>query len=171
MTAANFDACLAFTLAQEGGFANNSADPGGPTNMGITSTTLANWLGRPVSLTDVQGLTQATAAQIYRARYWSAVNGDSLPVGIDLMLFDWAVNAGPVSAVMRTQKLVHVQTDGIVGPQTLEAISSHDPRWLIALMGAARAAFYEGLNEPQFLPGWLNRNNACCSAALAMLTA
>jgi Glycosyl hydrolase 108 len=35
----NFDTCLAFTLKAEGGYSDNSADPGGPTNMGITLAT------------------------------------------------------------------------------------------------------------------------------------
>ena len=31
-----FDTCLTFTLAQEGGYVDDPADPGGATNRGIT---------------------------------------------------------------------------------------------------------------------------------------
>jgi len=34
-----FDACLAFTLREEGGYVDDPADPGGATNMGITLAT------------------------------------------------------------------------------------------------------------------------------------
>ena len=37
-----FYACLAFTVAQEGGY-RDPADPGGATNMGITLATLRHW--------------------------------------------------------------------------------------------------------------------------------
>jgi lysozyme family protein len=37
-----FDACLAFTLAQEGGYVDDP-DPKGATNLGITLATLQHW--------------------------------------------------------------------------------------------------------------------------------
>ena len=43
----NFDACLAFTLKEEGGYSDNPADPGGATNMGITLATYRQWSDNP----------------------------------------------------------------------------------------------------------------------------
>ena len=42
----NFAACLAELLVHEGGHVDHPKDPGGPTNMGITIATLADWRGR-----------------------------------------------------------------------------------------------------------------------------
>ena len=59
---------------------------------------------------------------IYRARYWDAVAGDELPEGLDLAVFDFAVNSGPVRAVAYLQAALGVAQDGIVGPVTLGAV-------------------------------------------------
>ena len=58
MSAANFPACLAFTLKFEGGFVNDPRDPGGPTNMGITIATLSHELGRAATIKDVRTLSK-----------------------------------------------------------------------------------------------------------------
>ena len=42
-----FDACLAFTLREEGGYVDDPADPGGATNMGITLATYRQWSDDP----------------------------------------------------------------------------------------------------------------------------
>jgi lysozyme family protein len=42
-----FDACLAFTLREEGGYVDDPADPGGATNMGITLATYRQWSDNP----------------------------------------------------------------------------------------------------------------------------
>ena len=58
----NFDACLAITFAQEGGFANDPQDRGGPTKFGITLATLRAYSGRSdLGEDDVRELTQAQA--------------------------------------------------------------------------------------------------------------
>ena len=90
-----FDACLAFTLVQEGGSVDDPADPGGATNMGITLATLRHWDHDPaLGPVDVQDMTRQTAAAIYRALYWNALRAGSLPAGVDLSTFDFGVNAG-----------------------------------------------------------------------------
>ena len=63
----NFDRCLAVVLDKEGGFSDDSQDRGGPTQMGITLATLAEWREcAPASLTadDVRRLTRREAAEI-----------------------------------------------------------------------------------------------------------
>jgi lysozyme family protein len=43
---------------------------------------------------DVKNLTREGAAQIYREKYWSAVNGDNLPPALAAVMADTAVNLG-----------------------------------------------------------------------------
>lgn len=167
----NFSSCLTFTLAQEGGYANVPGDSGHATNMGITQATLSAWLGHPASVQDMQSLTPTVAGQIYRARYWQAVNGDALPPGVDLMAFDFGVTCGPQTSVMRLQGLVKATQDGVIGPKTLAAIQAHDPRWVIAVLSYSQQVYYQSLGQPQFVAGWLARTKRREAAAAQMLAA
>jgi hypothetical protein len=129
-----FAACLEEVLWHEGGYADNPRDPGGATNLGITIATLGEWRGRAVTKADVKALTREEAAAIYRARYWKRVRGDALPAGLDLAVFDFAVNSGPARAVKALQRELGVAQDGLVGPVTLGALGSHD---FVRLAGSA----------------------------------
>jgi lysozyme family protein len=70
---------------------------------------------------EVRALARAEAAAIYKSLYWDGCNGDALPAGLDLMLFDFAVNSGPVKAIKTLQGVLKVRADGLVGPLTLAA--------------------------------------------------
>jgi len=165
----NFPACLAFTLAAEGGFVDNPADPGGATNMGVTLATLSAWLGRPASVAEVQALSQADAGLIYHAHYWDAVDGDNLPAGVDLMLFDFGVNAGPGTAARMLQQQLGVAVDGHIGPQTIAAAGSGSRPWLITSLADAQMAFYQALPQfGTFGAGWSARTAKRQNTALAM---
>ena len=102
----NLAACLAFVLAQEGGYVDNPNDPGGATNLGITQATLAHWRGHKVTPNDVKALQPAEAGNIYEADYWRPAWCDKLPGGIDLAVFDTAVNMGPGTAVAMLKHVV-----------------------------------------------------------------
>ncbi|MCA0405270.1 MAG: glycoside hydrolase family 108 protein [Proteobacteria bacterium] len=161
MSKSNFEAALAFVLRFEGGYADHPADPGGATNMGITRTALAAWRGQPVSKAEVRALTRAEAGQIYRARYWNAVRGDDLPAGLDLAVFDCAVNSGPSRAVRLLQRALRVAEDGRLGPATLASLVTMPPDEVISRLCALRGAFLRGLpTYPVFGRGWSARLNA-----------
>jgi lysozyme family protein len=64
----------------------------------VTIGTLRAWRGRAVSKAEVRALTVADVTPIYRSNYWNAVGGDALPAGVDLAVFDPAVNSGPARA-------------------------------------------------------------------------
>ena len=154
----SFDACLPIILQSEGGFVNNPADPGGATNLGVTIGTLSDWLGRPATVADVQALTPAAVAPIYQANYWNKTCCDSWDTGVDLMVFDAAVNQGPGRAIMTLQTALGVTADGGVGPATLAAAQMENAADIIAKMSAAREAFYRSLSTfSTFGTGWLNR--------------
>ncbi len=95
MASATFERALDLVLSFEGGFVHDPRDPGGATNLGVTQATLARACGRPVSIDEVRALTRAEAGAIYRRLYWTAIRGDALPAGLDLAVFDCAVNSGP----------------------------------------------------------------------------
>jgi lysozyme family protein len=164
-----FADCLPIILQSEGGFVNNPADPGGATNLGITLSTLTAFRGRPQTVDDVRALTVADVSPIYQANYWNAARCGDCPAGVDLMVFDAAVNQGVRRAVRALQTVVGVTADGAVGPGTLAAIRAADPTATINAISANREAFYRSLSTfPTFGTGWLNRLQRTRGLALQM---
>jgi lysozyme family protein len=151
----NFKRCLDFTLKYEGGYSNHSKDPGGPTNMGITIATLSHELGRRATISDVMGMTKATAENIYHKKFWNTVNGDDLPAGVDLMMFDIAVNSGPGRAL-----------------NWYKEISNSTSYFQILELDKKRLGFYRHLANFKFFgKGWLAREKACKDLAMKMRSA
>ena len=165
-----FEACLELVLRAEGGFVNHPSDPGGATNMGITLRTLSEFRDAEVTEADVRNLTRGEAREIYRARYWTPMRCADLPAGIDLMVFDFGVNAGPGRSLRLLQRCVGVAADGSVGPITLAAVRACRTGDLIARLAEGRLAYYRGLGTfPTFGRGWTRRVDHTRQAALAML--
>lgn len=158
MTSRNFEAALAIVLAEEGGYVDHPADPGGATKMGVTQATLSAWRGYGVSKAEVKSLTRTEAAAIYRARYWDAVRGDELPAGLDLALFDCAVNSGPSRSVKLFQRALGLPEDGVIGPATLAAAQAGHPAMLIPAILSERRQFLARLRGwSVFGRGWTRR--------------
>ena len=153
-----FDACLVEILKHEGGWVDHPADPGGATNRGVTLKTLSDWLGRTATKAEVKALTVSDVSPIYRKRYWDAVHGDDLPPGVDLMVFDLAVNSGPGRAAKFLQEVVGATPDGAIGAATLAKVSGLHPLTIIDGMAERRERFYRGLGTfDTFGRGWMRR--------------
>lgn len=156
---ANFGKALQEVLGVEGGRANNKHDNGGRTNYGITQATYDAYrlrMSQPEQ--SVYQIDQNELESIYRNSYWNIVRGDDLPSGIDLAVFDFAVNSGPVRAVRELQKVLGVNTDGQVGNLTLSAVRSRDAGALIDAYQAARLAYVESLDDFKYFgKGWKSR--------------
>lgn len=162
-----FGECLAHVLKHEGGYVDHPADPGGATNMGITIGTLSDWMGRPATKEQVRDLPRDIAAAIYHKRYWLPVRGDALGPGLDLAVFDYAVNSGPGRAVRTLQAALGVEADGAMGPVTLGALAGRNRTDLIAAICARRMAFLQSLPTFRtFGKGWQRRVAAIQDAAL-----
>lgn len=156
--ASRFDTALAEILRHEGGYVDHPKDPGGATNRGVTLGTLSDWLGRPATKAEVKALTVADVAPIYRAKYWNAVKGDDLPAGVDLIVFDLAVNSGPRRAARFLQEVVGAAADGVIGPATIAKVNALPPLAVIDGMAERRERFYRGLGTFQtFGKGWMKR--------------
>ncbi|MGS4945538.1 glycoside hydrolase family 108 protein [Meridianimarinicoccus sp. RP-17] len=167
MKSQRFEACVGIVLAHEGGFVDHPDDPGGATNFGITHGTLAAHRGSAVSVQDVRELTRAEAKAIYHRSYWKTVQGDDLPVGIDLVVFDFGVNAGVARSVKLLQRVLGVDADGIAGEMTLAAARAADPRDVIVRFGQGRMAHYRALKTwSKFGRGWTRRTEGVERQAL-----
>jgi lysozyme family protein len=171
MAAGNFAACLAIVLEMEGGYVDNPEDNGGPTNLGVTLATLQKWFGANTVATvqNVRDLTPTTVAPIYQV-FWGADHDELLPIGIDLCVFDFSVNAGPGEGGRALQQALGVPVDGLVGPITINAAIAAQPLDLINKLAAIRTTYYEGLaNFPTFGKGWLARVATITAKAKVML--
>jgi lysozyme family protein len=166
----NFDKCLKAILHHEGGYVNHPKDPGGETNLGVTKRVYKEWGG----LKDMKDLVVSDVAPIYENNYWKRAKCDQLPSGLDLAVFDWAVNSGTGRAVKKLQKMIGTVADGGIGPNTLktleEHISHHGLKNTIQEYKNVRQSFYESLSTfGTFGRGWTRRNEETEKLALEMI--
>jgi lysozyme family protein len=103
MASENYDFCIKKVLESEGGYSNDPADPGGPTNYGITIHDYRAYINPHGTAHDVKHMSVDQAKSIYRSKYWDAVGGDNLPIGVDYCVFDYGVNSG-VSRALRVYR-------------------------------------------------------------------
>lgn len=141
--------CLEIILKEEGGLANYRADPGGLTQYGISQ--------RSYPSINIAALTVDQAKALYRHDYWEPICGDKLPLGLDLLVFDSAVNQGVPTAIRLLQQALGVKADGQLGAVTLTNARSAMPQ-ILDSFAAERALRYEfNRNEDVFGRGWYRR--------------
>ena len=169
MAAENFARALAEVLRHEGGYVDHPRDPGGATNLGITLATLSRHRGRAVTKAEVRALTRAEAAEIYRGTFWNAVAGDRLPAGIDLAVFDYAVNSGPRRAVAAVQRVAAAPASGVMDSVTLQMLAKAGRAEIVKALTRQRLGFLHRLPIwPVFGRGWARRVIAVERSALLM---
>jgi len=163
---ANWQKSFEMMLASEGGFSMDERDNGnklpdgrkGSTMLGVTQYNWENYIGHQVTHEQMKKLTPANLEPMYKKKYWDAVRGDDLPSGIDYLVFDMGVNAGPGRSIKLLQQSIGVPADGGLGPITLAAVKAADPQKLIEDFSKEKEEFYRSL--PTFNVygnGWLNR--------------
>ncbi|MDH5796943.1 MAG: hypothetical protein OEZ19_00120 [Paracoccaceae bacterium] len=163
MSAASFPVAMKYLAEYEGGYVNDPHDPGGATNRGITQKTYdASRRSKGLPLRHVTMLTDAEHDAIYAEQYWERVRGDFLPPGVDLAVFDFAVNSGVRRASEYLQRIVGAKPDGYIGFITAEAVwaytNRHGVERLITEYCAARERFLRGLPTFwRFGKGWIRR--------------
>lgn len=161
MAAGNFSSAMRPLFGLEGGVRDRPLkdDPGGLTNLGITQRVYSAYLadiGRPDQ--SVRMITRAEALDIYKRYYWDSVWGDKLPAGIDICVFDAAVNSGPPQAIVWLQRAIGVDDDSAMGFRTLNATREADPLEVIDSICDQRWAFMQKLKNFQANKiGWNNR--------------
>ena len=89
--------------------------------------------------------------QSIKEGYWDRVKADQLPEGLDLCVFDWAVNSGTGRAAKKLQAMIGTTVDGGIGSNTLRALKMYcDTEGIEAAISdytKMRQEFYEGLRR------------------------
>jgi lysozyme family protein len=173
---ASFDAFFPTLLRNEGGFVDDPADPGGATNKGITLATFRTcaqrFLGIEPTLDNLEALTDAQAAKIYKPLYWDEIRGDEIGLQeLANIVFDFQVNAGGAASKL-LQKVLNdlgaapaLSVDGDIGAGTMSALQRADATAVYRAYKQGRIAYYQDLvaRRPplaKFLNGWLKRVNS-----------
>ena len=140
-----------FILKWEGGFVNDPDDLGGATNMGVT---IGAWKScgydkdgdGDIDVDDLHLLTREDVVnRVLKPYYWDRWKADSIQdQSVANILVDWIWASG-VHGIKIPQDLLGVIPDGIVGPKTLVAVNSRNPRELFDQIKIARFDFIEDI--------------------------
>lgn len=159
-----------FILKWEGGFVDHKSDKGGATNMGVT---IATWRQNgydkdgdgDIDVADLKLLTkQDVINRILKPHYWDRWKADQIiSQPIANILVDWVWGSGKWGVII-PQRLLGLQTDGVVGQLTIASVNKQNPAELFARIKTARVEFLNNIvkNDPSqkvFLKGWINRLN------------
>jgi uncharacterized protein (TIGR02594 family) len=174
--APRFASALKHILEMEGGYTNDSADPGGPTNFGITLADYARFRDQPIDPTSrealihgLQHIPLADVEHIYLDRYWIPSGCQTLPPPLAFFHFDTAVNMGTGTAIRMLQLALDCPVDGIYGPQTQSAAVRLNPALSLAAYAKLRRTRYRSLATfPRFGRGWLTRVDTTLARALTL---
>lgn len=156
MAASSYDESLRRLLAHEGGYTNDAADPGGPTNFGITIYDYRKYVKPNATAADVRAMKIDDAKAIYRAKYWDAQRCDEMPAGVDYAVFDYGVNSGigrSGKVLRRCLKLP--DSTSVVNDAVIAAARATDAKALIVAICDERLRFLQSLRTwGVFGKGW-----------------
>ena len=157
-----------FQRARKTGWADDPDDLGGQTMVGVTMATYEEYCrrkGYPKPTTGrLMDLSYNDWKSILKMLYWDRWNADEIrSQSIAEIVCDFVWASG-VHGIKVPQDLVGLIPDGIVGPKTLAAVNSRNPRELFDQIKIARFDFIEDICRKRpannkFKRGWMNRIN------------
>ncbi len=175
---ANFDPAFEKTAKAEEGYVNDPKDLSGEHYKGITRKSHPHWKGWttldllkakknfPKNLDHDQEL-HSHLKTLFRKEYWDRISGDNInEQAIAESIFDFAVNAGPLTSIKMAQMTLGVEPNGIVGEATLNKINEEDARSFLAVFAIQKIRRYVSLCEKlpeskKLLLGWIKRTVEC----------
>ncbi len=171
---ADFGKAYKKMLIHEEGYVNDPDDPGGETYKGVSRRMHSKWdgwmiidtlktqSGFPATL-DKNTELQQLIENFYQTLFWDSIRGDK--INSQLMaesIFDFGINAGNRTSVTLAQMVIDVKPDGIIGPQTLEALNNYDEEKFLAEFTIAKIARYINIvkkrpTSKKYFYGWVRR--------------
>lgn len=156
-------------LKWEGKFADDPADAGGPTHMGVT---LQSLIGAEfdknndglVDIADLKALNEHDVIFCFlKPFYWDRWQADRIMnQSVANLLVDWVWMSG-IAGIKIPQGVLGVKSDGIVGDKTISAVNNYaDQQLLFDKLNIERKSFIERICKARpvnrrFRNGWLRR--------------
>lgn len=184
MAQGNFDPCFNFTIGEEGRYSDTPRDPGNwssgrvgigtmiGTCWGISAPTLIAWMGDNAHLVTpdyMRALPIETAKDIYKKNYWDAMRCDELPVGIDLAVWDFGVNAGPAHSIAELLETMGLSPTATLDDTVINSLPNCKASDLINdLIDYHDWYYHRNRLFSVFGAEWLARQERLKKAALAM---
>lgn len=171
---ADYNTAFQLMIAHEGGYVNDPDDPGGETYKGVARKIFSKWSGWtivdtakrqpgfPASLDKDVDLQEAIS-DFYRVNFWDKINGDKITnQEIANSIFDFGVNAGTGTSASLAQLVVNVNSDGVIGNDSLTAINAFDSDHFLAAFTVAKIARYVNIvkkrpTSQKYFYGWVRR--------------
>lgn len=162
-----------FTMENEGGYVEDSNDPGGATNLGISQAFLKQVYAKGmkevdfnndgiIDRRDIKDVEKYGLVQmLYKEEFWEKVK-DIPDEDLAIKVFDASVNIGPKKAIKILQGVVNTTPDGIIGPMTIKAINKFNPSQLLkSFIDGLKLYYYQlcfkNRKLDKFLKGWIRR--------------
>lgn len=140
-------------MEDEGGYVNDSQDPGGETKYGVSKRAYPNLI--------ISDITLEQAADIAKRDYWDKFSylQDSM---LKCLVADTAYNSGAERAEKLLQEALGVGVDGQIGPQTLAALETQLAKfgdlYVATAFAMYRLLFFTDLKTfTRFGRGWSRR--------------
>lgn len=166
-----FDAAVAVVLRHEGGYQCDREDPGnwtsGRVGAGELKGTKYGISAMSYPTLDIAGLGEAEARAIYHRDWWVRYGLARLPAAVGAKVLDAAVDIGPTPAMRCLQRALRasgrrVTEDGVLGPETLQAVIATPADILLPALREAVAGHYRAVaqgrpQQARYLAGWLAR--------------
>lgn len=173
------DKYVKFIKKWEGGLSRDKADSassfpcptpyqdktGWHTNIGITYAAWVSFYGKTKDK-DFFEMSSEDWFRVFKKGYWDKVKGDEYDsVNIAIFVTGMAWGSGAYQAGKSLQKSINdcgvkCTVDGKIGPKTIAAANSIDPRKLFDALTTERERFFRAISKgknAKFLKGWLNR--------------
>jgi lysozyme family protein len=167
-----FETAIPVIMKHEGGWVNDSVDPGGETNYGWSMLTIKRLGLHPNDL----GLNQSeftpgclklmsanTAITLYRKYFWNKYAFEAVMDQTSATkMFDAAVNMGPRRAIGFAQRACQIAVDGIMGQVTVAAINKMNGEDFVRAYAKQMTSYYESIivRNPslvKFKNNWMKR--------------
>lgn len=145
-------------IEREGGDkeTNDPNDRGGRTRFGISER------ANPDLWAD-SNVTYDEAYKRFEQRYLTGPGFDKIEdAKLRAVLVDFGVTSGPTLAIQKLQGILKVDADGILGPKTLAALATWEPRRLVNKVALERVRMAGRVvkrdpSQLKWINGWLDR--------------
>lgn len=176
-----FNWAFNYLMQDEGGFVNDKDDSGGPTKFGITQETYESYVGRKVSISEIENMTIDMAKKIYLVKYWMPLGCEKIMnLGVCTVLFNSGTLYGVFKATIFAQNALNkfgmkLKVDGVFGDKTIDALNSIDPtdfidEYHMQIMARIDEVCEKNPKNEKYRKGWTKRADRLLALANASLS-